>query len=334
MIKIDKINIDRIDDLNKDFLDNISKVLQKLGSSRKTKVLHNLMVEEMLYIGYGTKDISLKRNVFYGTPYVEGTKLHGLIADITTIIPAVERSEVSKTVGVIHKTDKEITRVKSTVTDTSSLQLIKLDNTKKEAYQSILDKIDYFDLVDVYYYLYIEALTIHGMKGNGKNKLVDAAHAVISSTIKKVLKDSHNEVSDEDKSKFDILLDFIFTRSYSGQSTSTIIGKLNKVYGSENIDFLNSLKPDQFDDIPSLATALTKAGLVNMTSTALISNIKRVIGDGAEKALTGTIDEFIAYIISANYKSTLFDARVINVDAQNLLEELVLNFKKDLIIKK
>lgn len=334
MVTVNKINIDRIDELNKEFLKNIGLVLQKIGTSKKTKAIHNLMDKELLYIGQGTKDIANKRNVYYGTPFIDGNKLHGLIADMSVLVSVTDVSAMAKSIGVIHKTDKEISRVKSTVTDTSALQLKNLDKTKLDEYNSLLEKVDYFDLVDVYYYLYVNALTVYGMKGNGKNKLVDAANEVVQSTIKKVLKDSHNEISKEDQSKFDIILDFVFTRSFTDQSTSTIIGKLNKVYSEENIEFLNDLKPDQYDKMSSLATILTKAGLVNITSTALLSNIKRIIGDGAAKALDGQLDEFIAYIISANYKSTLFDARIINSDAQNRLEELVINFKKDIIIKK
>ena len=50
--------------------------------------------------------------------------------------------------------------------------------------------------------------------------------------------------------------------------------------------------------------------------------------------MAGTFDELVAYVISTNYKSSLFDAPKIAEKEQERLEQLILNFKKDIVLPK
>ena len=333
MVTINKINLKQQDAVQKEFLKNISVVLQKIGSSHKTKAIHALVRKEILYIGYGVTDISKKRNAEYGAMYLSGNKLSGLAADISAIVDKADLSDVARKVKDIEKANKELSRVKTTITDTSALQLKNLDSQIEKYFEDLLDSIDYFALVDVYYYLYIEALSIIGLKGNGKNKIYESAYNVFKEIIKRILTKAHVDVTGDDKERFEICLDYTFARAFSDQTSNTTLAKLSRLYSPDKIEFLRELKPDQYDEFKNIATILTKAGIVNMTESAFMAGFHSIVGSGSVQALSGTFDEMVAYIISTNYKSTIFDAPHVAEKDQDRLEQLILNFKKDIILK-
>jgi len=333
MITINKINLKQDDKVQKKFLQNIKTVLQKIGSSHKTKAIHKLVEEEILYIGYGVKDISKKRSSTYGTMYLNGIKLSGLIADLSVIVDPADLDTMSNHVKSINKGNKELLRVKSTITDTSALQIKNLDSNISQSFEELLESIDYFALVDVYYYLYIETLAVIGLKGNGKNKLFEATYNVFKVVVSTVLKKMHVKPLPEEIDKFEIIMDYIFARKFTDQSSVSVLAKLSKLFGEENIQFLKDLKPDKYTEFKSMATLFTKAGLVSITETALMNEFKIVAGEESVSNLEGTFDEIIAYIVSTNYKSTIFNTPNLSQDDQIRLEQLVLNYKKDIIIK-
>lgn len=333
MVTINKINLKQNPDVQKKFLKKISIVLQKIGSSHKTKAIHKLVAQEALYLGYGITDISKTKTVQYGAPYISGNKLSGLAADLTQVVDKADLQEMSKKVKDIEKANKELSRVKSTITDTSAIQLKTLDKSIAEMFDDLIEGIDYFALVDVYYYLFVNVLSSIGLKGNGKNKIFESSYAVFKAIVVKILNKTHVKVEGENKQKMDIVLDYIFARNFTEQSAQTVLAKLSRLYGSEEIAFLQDIKPNDYKEFRNAATLLTKAGICNITESAFMAEFTTLVGEGSKAAMSGTFDEMIAYIISANYKSSLFDAPNISRDDQERLEQLILNFKKDLVIK-
>ena len=333
MVTINKINLKEHDTIQKEFSKNIGLVLQKIGTSHKTRALHQLISKEMLYVGFGIKDISNKRSAVYGTRFLTGNKLSGLIADISAIVDKADLSDVSKKIRDLDKAKNELSRVKTTITDTSSIQMKNLDEKIKQLFQDIIDSIDYFTLVDVYYYLYVETLTSIGLKGNGKNKIFETTYNVFRAVINKVLNKLHVKVEDSERKKLDVILDYIFIRSFTDQSAQTTLAKLSRMYGEESVTFLKELKPNDYDEFKNIATLLTKGGIVNITESAFMNEFTTIVGESSKKSMNGTFDELVAYIISANYKSSLFDAPNISREDQERLEQLILNFKKDITLK-
>ena len=66
----------------------------------------------------------------------------------------------------------------------------------------------------------------------------------------------------------------------------------------------------------------------------IIKELAKAGGEKFEEILKGDRVEVISYLISTLYKSTLFEMKIIDEEKQQRLEELVLNFKKDLIVSK
>jgi len=333
MVTINKVNLKQNPRIQKEFLKKISIVLQKIGSSHKTKAIHKLIAQEALYIGYGITDISKTKTVAYGAPYINGNKLSGLAADISQVVDKSDLQEMSKKIKDIEKANKELSRLKTTITDTSAIQLKTLDKSIETMFEDLVEGIDYFALVDVYYYLFVNVLASIGLKGNGKNKIFESSYAVFKAIVAKILTKAHIKVEGDNREKMDIVLDYIFARNFTDQSAQTVLAKLSRLYGSENIEFLQEIKPSEYSDFRNAATLLTKAGICNITESAFMAEFTTLVGEGSKAAMNGTFDEMIAYIISANYKSSLFDAPNISRDDQERLEQLILNFKKDLVIK-
>ena len=332
MVTINKINIKQFDEIQKEFTKNIGMVLQKIGTSHKTKALHKLMSEGILYIGYGTSSMSNKTAEF-GSAYTKGNKLSGLIADLSNVIDQSDLSEVAKKVRDITTANSELSRVKTTITDTSSMQMKNLDKRIVDIYKGILDSIDYFALVDVYYYLYINVLANIGLKGNGKNKIFEKSYEIFTIVVNKILTDTHTNVPREDSLKLAIILEYVFTRVFTDQSAQSTLGQLAKMYSQENIEFLKDLKPNEYDKFKDIATLLSKSNIVNITTSSFMSAFHKLIGEGAKNSMDGTFDELVAYVVSSNYKSNIFDSRKVASEEQERLEQLILNYKKDLIVK-
>lgn len=334
MISITKINLKKSDKVQKKFINNIKLVLQKIGSNHKTKVLHNLADKELLYIGHGTVDISKKRSVEYGVNYLSSGKLSGLCADISAIVDKADLPDVASKIKETYEAYQEVTRVKTTITDTSTMQINKLEKQIEKNFDELLDSIDYFSLVDVYYYLYINALTITGLKGKGKNKIFETTYSVFKEIVNKLLRNAHADISYENNRKKDIICDYIFARKFTDQSAQTTLAKLVRMYGEPALEFMVDIKPQQYEEFSNIATLLTKAGIVNITESAFNTNFRTIMGTGADAAMDGAFDELVAYIVSIKYKSSVFNAQIVAKDEQERLEELILNFKRDITLGK
>ena len=332
MISINVIRIAQKEEIQKEFTKRIKTVLQKLGTSNKTRALHNIADRGMLYLGYGGADISRERSMAYGASYLKETKLSGLIADISAVC-----SDMGKVAGLIQdigNANKEITRVKTTITDTSPIQINTLDKQIMKLYEEMLDSIDYFSLIDVYYYLYVEALTIVGLEGKGRNKIFETVYSIFREIINRILRSLHIDMDQEKENKKDVILDYIFTRKFTDINASTALAKLSRLYGQDKVQFLMDLKPAEYNKFSNIAVLLTKAGVCNITESALMQSFRSILGAGTDAALNGTFDELVAYIISTNYRSSLFNAGAISKPDQERLEELVLNFKREIILSK
>jgi len=332
MISISTINIERNDAAYKKFKNNLKLVLQKIGSSNKTKVIHNLIDRDLLYIGYGTKDIGNRKSAMYGSTLLAGNKLSAIIADISKVVDNVELQHLVKLVKDINTANNSLSKAKTTITDVSTIQIDTLTNTINKLFLELVDNLDYFNLVDIYYYLYLEALTRIGLKGKGKNKIFEVTHDVFKDVIERIFTKVNINLENENKQKFNIIMDYIFARKFTDQTSNMVLVNLQKVYSKENVQFLIDLHPSKYNELKNIATLLTKANIVNMTESAFITNFRILAGD-FENIVNGGFDELVAYIISTKYSSSIFEAPAISPHHQDRLEQLILNFKRDIILK-
>lgn len=310
------------------FYNNIKITLQKLGTSHKTRALHPLMVKQMLLIGVGSQDLTHDELAKYGTYFGNDKKLSGLIVDIGSILKISDLNDVMSKVNDMHRANAELSRIRTTITDTSELQMNRLKRELNKIQEEIIDSIDYFSLIDAYYFLYIHKLCDIGLQGKGKNKLFETTYDIFKSISYKV----NDRLSIHNTPQINIILDYIFARLFTNQTGQTILSKLSRMYGKEEVQFLVDVRPTALDELKHLAQIYTKAQIVNVTESVIINSYRNVGGEDLIDIMKGSFSELISYLISAIYKSPLFTVINIDKDKQVRLEELVLNFKRELVI--
>jgi len=332
-IIINKINIETYDNAKKEFYKNIKLAIQKIGSSNKTKVLHKLAQEELLYIGFGASSLEKDDVIIYGSPFLSGDKLSGLIADIKYCFSSAERGQLSDKINKLYKLTKEINKVKTTITDTSDFQLRTLQDEQNKTVDSIISDIDYFDLIDIYYSVYLKALYLRADKDKGKNKLFETAHKIFCKMMDKALEKYYKN---DNKKLKEITFDYIFASLFTDATKGSILSSLKRMYGEDDEDLISfiNIKPDNITYFKDAAKVLTQVNLINSTTNAFINNIKGIVSNTVVKAVDVDLETFSSILINSKYKSSIFDSRIIDEELQNKLEELLLNYKSKLILKK
>jgi len=319
----------------KTFLTNIKTVLQKIGSSSKTKAIHEVVEKEIVHLGFGTVDISGRTASEFGSQTMSSGKLNALVADVKNVVDASDRTEAAKLYTKFVTASQELSKAKTTITDATEININRIEKELEQTLTDIIDLIDFFKLVDVYYYLYIEALAKTGIKGKGKIKLFETLHEVLrDSALKTVKKYSKDDLTSDKLNRFDVAFDYIFTANFTGASTGSIMSKLNGIHGKDKTEFLREMGVTKYTNYKNLGEILTKAHVINITDNMIMKELAKNAGEKIETIIEGDMVEVVAYLISTLYKSTLFESKVINEESQKRLEELVLNFKRDLVVSK
>ena len=161
MISNTRLNLKFYPEIQKQFIQNLQIALQKIGTSHKTKAIHPLIEKEMVYLGYGTIDIAKKKSTKFGVFYLNGQKFSGLCADISAVTDEADLGVVVKSIEEIKIASNELSKAKTTITDHSSVMINKLNAYVLEEYHKIIAGLDYFALIDTYYYLYMDAVIEH-----------------------------------------------------------------------------------------------------------------------------------------------------------------------------
>jgi len=332
-ILIQKIKFKDHQLIEKDAYKRISLAIQKIGSSNKTKILHKLSAENMLYIGAGSTNLTKIGGVTRGVYYLNDAKFSGVTADIKYTVSSADRAALSSNIEKLLKISKEKERIKTTITDTSDLQLNILNKENTQVLEDIVDDINYFDLNDIYYSLFIEALISLAMKDKGKIKLFEEGHKLFSVMIKRNLS-TYFKDSPENNSKLDVLIDYIYASLFTSASKGSILSNIKRMYPEEKTSFLTDIKPGEITHLKDSAELLTSAGIMNITPNALENKVKSTYSNDLVEAIDTGFEEFISLTVSSLYKSTIFDTKMIDETIQKRIEDLVLNYKSKIIYKK
>ena len=334
-IQLNILRLQKYPEFYKQFQNSLKTVLQKIGTSNKTKAIHNAVEKEIVHIGFGTVDISGRTLSEYGSSLVSGGKLNALVADTKNIVDASDRTEMASLYTKFVTATQELSKAKTTISEASEMNINRIEKELKVTLQSIIDLIDFFKLVDAYYYLYVEALTKEGIKGSGKVKILETVYEILKSNVDKTIKKySKHDLDQDARSRADVAYDYIFTVVFTDLSPSDVISKLTKGYGKEKTQFLRDAGATKLTEFKQLGELLTKASVINITDNMIIKELSKAGGEKLEDIIKGDKVEVISYLISTLYKSTLFEMKIIDEDNQKRLEELVLNFKKDLVVSK
>jgi hypothetical protein len=327
-----KLNLTYYPEIHKKYQKKIHTVLQKIGTSKKTKALHH--ITDIIYISFDVNNMLYQDTLEYGefVPKNDMHKLDGLIINIKYLLNESDRETTKEALSDFIEAKSELKIVKTRITPTTETQLKRLKETIEKSLETIIENIDYFQLVDIAYFMYLSKLCEIGLATKGKNKLFEATRQTFGDMIEGIFIANEARLDELQKSQASILIDYMFVMNFTNQSPQTTLTKLNKMYGNDKLEFLIDIKPSQYKEFKNLGTMFSKAKLLNISDNMFMQELGKFAGLDIQKAFNSELELLIGFIISANYKSELFGAYKKLKDPAPIdrLENLVLNYKREL----
>lgn len=138
---------------------NIKKVINKLPSSLKTKALTLLLSKGVLSLGYGAVNLIKSTQPVYTVSIWEGHTIRSIMVDLSKVVEQSYMHEVLNKLNIIKNQQEVINIQSSMLTATSTLQIDMAKETIHKTLTDIIENINYYSLVDLYYYAYVKYLT-------------------------------------------------------------------------------------------------------------------------------------------------------------------------------
>lgn len=334
--------------------DNIRKTINKLPSSLKTKAISLMLSKGVLSIGYGATNMKNSTVPIYEVTMTEGNALRKIMVDLSKVVQPGYLDEFLRKIDIV-KRQQEIININSgTLTSTSTLQIDMAKETIIKTLTDVIENINYYTLVDIYYYGYLKFLTKISLQRN-KQKVFGQLNTIITGTFKNIIvKYSKRDLSQAEKNLITLVTDFLMISQFSDNPAQTTLNNMKKfiqknytqkLTGPEKnqepnletisdwyilkLDSLGLTKYEKIEDISYILAALK---IVNLTPNALIKLLQQEFGE-AYPSFNHHIDTLIAYICSGQYKTELFGQRKNFKEQIQILEELITNAKGQITYK-
>jgi hypothetical protein len=310
--------------------ENLMKVLQKLGSSAKTRALHPIVEKFKFKFTIGMVD-TLTNESIMSTTSIQNNKLNGFYINIYEVLEPEDRV-IIKTINDIIK---EINLHKSKITDNNDYILSNLVKNKNEMSNELLSKINYFKIIDIMYMEYLTTLSkIIKFKQN-IFKVLESTSVTLGSVLSGLIfkmGGNNPEVINQCQKILLIYLIQHFSTSTDSEIKVFLI-KSGILTEEEYREFRSIIHLRTIDD---LSKYLTISKIINISPNSLRNNFKNVIGEYGVRLMEGnSMDRLIAYLIINRQQNTLFSTYLnTNTYKSNLenLELLLLNAKSQIII--
>jgi hypothetical protein len=144
-------------------LERIKVAISKFSTSRKTKLVHELMVKNQIHFGQLNVEVPVE------TIYKENT-LHKLFINPFAVLNYGGSGRMDSFKKIIYELVQTINSIKATKTLITSQQLLKIDSlekTKKELIEKFMAEIDWLKVVDLSYF---GLLQFYAVNATNKNK--------------------------------------------------------------------------------------------------------------------------------------------------------------------
>lgn len=358
------------------FRDRLKVALSKFPSSRKTKIVHELISKNVISLGLmhktGTemppvvmfnKDKTLHR-IFLEPDQINDTT--GGSKDLLTLL------------NELMKVNKLISNEKKFVTEFQIYKIEEFQKEKKEIVEKILEGIDWLKSIDLIYFGYLQLLSLLAVDKNQpeKIKVFKVAEELLQKQILKITnKIDRNLLNDTEKKRvynlgiqFFILTYFLqisnkaaidILKNHRGEWVNAALEDFAPASGDalletpydknnkkedlsnkrDNLEDHHKFMVQEFskikiDSFEALADILGKLGIANVSRSALRNQMEIMVGKEAYSLYYNNYPNFISLMANLNYKTQLFP-KLFEVDAplQKRIEELILNQKRNVIIK-
>lgn len=340
------ISFKKFPEVEEEFYKNLKTTLTKMSSSKKTKALHLLIESKALFLGYGMAYTISNTQPIYGITYNDSNTLKGIVADTSKVIEPTYHQDFISNLNIISSQVETIKQQESMLTSTGTEIINMAKDSINSKYKELLANIDWFTLLDIYYFQYMKFLarrTILQNKGKIFVHINNILHDIIKNIVMNYSSSSKNFNPKEVKI-IQVLIDYLVVTQYSNNPKQETLNKIYKnlildakEYELKNIEevvqIIKNLKPTKYEKLEDITYALAELKLINITPNAF----NKLVGERFGTKFfdfNHSIDGLISYFCSILHTSDLFNIRQIPEKNELLaIEELVLNAKGSTLIK-
>lgn len=341
------ISFKKFPEIEEEFYKNLKTTLTKMSSSKKTKALHSIIESKVLFLGYGMAYTISSTQPIYGINYNDSNTLKGIVADVSKVIEPTYQQDFISNLNVISSQVETIKQQESMLTTTGT----EIINMAKESiiskYKDLLANIDWFQLLDIYYFQYLKFLARRTILQN-KGKVFVHLNNILHTTIKDIVLNysSGKNLEKSDAKIVQILIDYLVITQYSNNPKQETLNSIFKNLIQNTKDYedalketeeiikrIKDLKATRYDKLEDITYALAEMKIINITPNAFI----KLVGDKFGQKFfdfNHTIDGVLSYLCSLLHTSELFMVRTIPEKKEiEDIEELILNAKGSTLIK-
>jgi len=316
------------------FYQKLFATLRKFSSSRKTRIVHKLIDDEVIKLALFTGEAT---GFLTASAIKDNTKLRRLFLNIYHFDDSVSATGVVTLAGKIKQIKDKIVKEKTYLTDKQILNIEKLQEELDETVETLLDNLDYVKIIDGIYfeYLRILALITVTQEGTAKAKVVTAAADLIASIIKKIYLKISKTIESEMHQLIEAVSVYFILTYYYGETGPYALAKMKQGFKEEVIESIKRVKVTKFNKFTELAILLKELNIINVTESAFEQQLKKMYGNYAYSTyIERDLVDFIAVNANLNYRTQLFNAFPIVDELHQRTEELILNEKKKLVVLK
>lgn len=358
------------------FKDKLKIALSKFPSSRKTRIVHELISKNIVSLGLMHQTGSVMPPVVM---FNKDKTLHRIYLEPDQINDSTGGSmDLLSLLNELMKINKLISREKKFVTEFQIYKIEEFQKDKEKIVQDILESIDWLKSIDLIYFGYLQLLALLASDKNNpeKTKVFKVAEELLQLQIMKIIRKSGNQIDKDPERKrvYTLGLQFFILTYFLQISNKTAIDILKNHRGEWVNAALEDFAPKKLDldvktkfekeakkeelidkksnlseyhkymiqefskikitSFESLAEIFQKLGVINISPSTLKTQMEQLVGKEAFSLYYTNYPNFISLMANLNYKTQLFP-KLFEVDAklQSRLEELILNQKRNIVIK-
>lgn len=301
---------------------NIFKVLQKTGTSNKTRLLHPIIEKNKIKFASGLINVETN-GVQYASYSLAGERLNGFYINILEVLEYEDKVAISTLLQI----QSEIQLNKSKITDNNDFILATLTKNQDEVLNQIVQNMNYFKLVDILYMEYLIMLGFIIKQKHNIFKVIESSSSILGTILSNLIMKLGGD-DPEVINKCQKIMLLYCVQHFSTDSDTNLKNFLYKANIISEDEFKNFHKIRTMED---LARYLNFVNILNISPNSLRNNIKNVIGDQGLLYLEGNkIENLFAYLIVNKTQNHLFTTYLTtNTYKEKIssLEILVMNAK-------
>ena len=319
-ILLDQITLGKIKE-------NMMKVLQKIGTSSTTRLLHPIIEKNKFKFTAGLVNINNNQNLPSSSSVIND-KLNGFYINIYEVLEPEDRTIITTILSIIN----EININKSKITDNNDYILSQLVKNKTELSNELISKINYFKLIDIMYMEYLSVLVKVVKQKQNIFKIMETTSNVLGMVLSNLIQKMGGTNPEIPSMTQKIVLLYLI-QHYSTSSELEVKMFLYKSGIITESEYKNFIRIRTIED---MSKYLTIAGILNISPNSLRNNFKTVIGNIGLEFLEGNeIEKLISYLIINRKQNSMYTTYLnSNLYKANLesLEVLIMNAKSYLAI--